>query len=603
AQTLAAVNHDHVVSIFQVGEERNVPFIAMPFLQGESLEDRLKRDGKLPVAEVLRIGREIAEGLAAAHERGLIHRDVKPANIWLEAGRTSPRVKVLDFGLARPDAADVNLTHSAAILGTPAYMAPEQARGEAVDARADLFSLGCVLYRLATGEPPFKGNDPLTVMVALATVTPPAPESVAPDVPAELSALIMQLLSKEAAGRPNSALEVAEKLAGMQAVENAASESGVQTAASAPVQPPRRRGMIALAAAAGAAALLAGIIIVIKDRQGKVVATIRAEDSVAVEPGEGYTIGASSSEMDGKPKSAGDASQKVKQPGDHGERGRGEKAGVPRSASPHGGKAQADPKVLKPAPPLPALSEMALVSEPSPIGGVKSWTLETIDHRGEIYRMQFSPDGGLLATYGEDGAVRLWKSETGELVRVLIGADSPSGGLAWSPDGKAIAVAAGTKITAWVVAGGKTLKTLELQDGEAASLAWSPDGKQFAVGQRPASTREGPARTLHVYDAENGELVTSRQRDDWDMQQLAWSPDSRRLLISATLRTTDFLVDLDQPGASIAADPIYGPGRAVTWTSDGVPLIAGHQDPSLCVGRFDAKEPLHHFTPPGERTR
>ncbi len=143
ARAAAAIEHEHIVSIYQVGEDRGVPYLAMQLLQGEALDERLKRDPVLPTAEVLRIGREIAEGLAAAHERGLIHRDIKPANIWLEGGRG--KVKILDFGLARVVGDTSNLTHSGTIVGTPAYMAPEQARGGHVDARCDLFSLGAVL--------------------------------------------------------------------------------------------------------------------------------------------------------------------------------------------------------------------------------------------------------------------------------------------------------------------------------------------------------------------------------------------------------------------------------------------------------------------------
>ncbi len=139
AKAMAAVKHDHIVTIYQVDEERGVPFLAMEFLQGEPLDRRLGRDKKLAVPEVLRIGREIAAGLDAAHTTGLIHRDIKPSNIWLEdrRGTLSPggrgqgegtRVKILDFGLARATAQAPGLTQQGAIVGTPAYMAPEQAR-------------------------------------------------------------------------------------------------------------------------------------------------------------------------------------------------------------------------------------------------------------------------------------------------------------------------------------------------------------------------------------------------------------------------------------------------------------------------------------------
>jgi tRNA A-37 threonylcarbamoyl transferase component Bud32 len=216
AQAMAALEHDHVVSVYQVGEDRGIPYLAMKLLQGESLEDRLNRaDGPLDAAEALRIGREIAEGLAAAHERGLIHRDVKPANVLLEAGRD--RVKLVDFGVARGADEEVSESEANMMFGTPAYMAPEQAAGKPLDHRADLFGLGCVLYRMTTGELPFKGRTMTSVLTALATTTPRPPRRLDPSVPEALSDLIMRLLSKKPAGRPDSAQEVAGALGRIEA--------------------------------------------------------------------------------------------------------------------------------------------------------------------------------------------------------------------------------------------------------------------------------------------------------------------------------------------------------------------------------------------------
>ena len=206
----AAIKHDHIVTIYQVGEDRGVPFLAMEFLEGEGLDARLRREGALLVAEVVRIGREVAEGLAAAHQRGLIHRDIKPANIWLEGERR--RVKILDFGLARAIAGDAHLTQSGIILGTPAYMAPEQVRSEKIDPRCDLFSLGCVLYQLATGRMAFQGKDTMSMLMALAVDIPPPPHEVRAEVPPPLSELIQQLLTKDVNKRPASAQEVIERL-------------------------------------------------------------------------------------------------------------------------------------------------------------------------------------------------------------------------------------------------------------------------------------------------------------------------------------------------------------------------------------------------------
>ncbi len=160
---------------------------------------------------MLRIGREIAEGLAAAHEHGLIHRDIKPGNIWLENGRG--RVKLLDFGLARAVDSDGQLTSAGAIVGTPAYMSPEQANAAPLDFRTDLFSLGCVLYRMCTGVVPFPGNSTLQILRAVAESEPKSPRELNPALPAELSALVIRLLEKDRSKRPESARAIAAELA------------------------------------------------------------------------------------------------------------------------------------------------------------------------------------------------------------------------------------------------------------------------------------------------------------------------------------------------------------------------------------------------------
>ena len=225
AQATAAIEHDHIVPIYQVDEDRNVPFLAMKLLVGESLEARLEREFKLPPDEIVRIGQEIADGLAAAHERGLIHRDIKPANIWLEEGRD--RVKIVDFGLALAldDDEDERLTGEKYLVGTPLYMSPEQASGDLpLDHRTDLFSLGVVLYRMATGELPFRGKKTFHILSALATKTPADPRALNPDVPRRLSDFIMNLLSKDPNDRPKSARVVVATLADLAEDEPAPEE-------------------------------------------------------------------------------------------------------------------------------------------------------------------------------------------------------------------------------------------------------------------------------------------------------------------------------------------------------------------------------------------
>src|SRR5262249_11904490 len=159
----------------------------------------------------VRIGHQAASGLAAAHAQGLIHRDIKPANLLLENGLA--KVKITDFGLART-ADDVGLTQQGTVAGTPEYMAPEQARGEAVDHRADLFSLGSVLYACCTGRPPFRGSSAVAVLRRVSDQAPLPVRAVNPEVPAWLEGLIARLLAKAPADRFQNAAEVAALLEG-----------------------------------------------------------------------------------------------------------------------------------------------------------------------------------------------------------------------------------------------------------------------------------------------------------------------------------------------------------------------------------------------------
>jgi serine/threonine protein kinase len=236
ARLAAAIDHEHIVTIYQVGEDRGIPYLAMQLLRGATLEDRLKRaGGRLPLPEVLRVGREIAEGLAAAHARGLVHRDIKPANVWLEEGRG--RVRIVDFGLARGSEPDGQFTQAGAVIGTPAYMAPEQATAAAVDARCDLFSLGAVLYRAATGKSPFGDRDTLSILNALATRTPTTPHRILPSLPRLFSGLVMRLLAKDPDDRPQSAREVVKAIEALERgeTEEEEAEAPPEETASSPI--------------------------------------------------------------------------------------------------------------------------------------------------------------------------------------------------------------------------------------------------------------------------------------------------------------------------------------------------------------------------------
>ncbi len=206
AQAAAAVLHDNVVAIHRVDEFHGLPFLVMPYIADISLQKRINDEGPLPLAAVLRIGSQIAAGLAAAHHQGLVHRDIKPANIMLETN--VERVTITDFGLART-VDDASLTKTGIIAGTPQYMSPEQARGESVDQRSDLFSLGSVLYTMCTGRAPFRAETSYGVLRRITDEAPKPIQEINPDIPQWLCQIIAKLMSRQPDDRFESAREVA----------------------------------------------------------------------------------------------------------------------------------------------------------------------------------------------------------------------------------------------------------------------------------------------------------------------------------------------------------------------------------------------------------
>jgi WD40 repeat protein len=397
-------------------------------------------------------------------------------------------------------AASNRLTQSGAIVGTPAYMAPEQARAEEVDGRADLFSLGCVLYQMCTGERPFKGKDTVSTLYALATEQPAPPSEKNPEVTAELNALILRLLAKEREERPASAREVAEALRAMEDERTLPMGEALPLAlpaADVPVAVPAYGVPVAEPVAVSAPA----VPVPRRGRRWWMIAAPLVLCAGLVPLGLHFT-------------SKGD---KV-----------AESQGSPRAIE----------KALKQA--GEAWVPQALVQRPTRIPGLKSWTLATRGHRAPRgyagLATALRPDGRWLATGGPDGAIRIWDAETGELQRILLdaraGVDYPAAQygstLVWSPDGKLLAaLVRNHTLRLWDVSTGHSRVLAEGVDGQ--TLSWSFDGKFIAASLY--------SKEVKIWEVAPGEVLGSIKHPQGEFcRSFAWSPDAKLL---ATFHNND----------------------------------------------------------------
>jgi eukaryotic-like serine/threonine-protein kinase len=549
ARAAAAVTHDNLVAVHQVDEDEHsgLPYLVMQLVPGESLEQRLKRVGSLSVPEVARIGMQAAAGLAAAHAGGLIHRDIKPGNILLEA--PPDRVKLTDFGLARA-AEDVKLTRTGFVAGSPLYMAPEQARGEEVDHRADLFSLGSVLYETATGTPPFEGKTPLAVLRRVADETPPLLSTVKPDVPNWLAEIVDKLLAKNPADRYQTASEVAEVFAAELARTHSFSPLDVPaevcSSASRSSTIRNRKPVcwksVSLRVLPWVGGAVLGCLGAVLLAQPRIVERVAEAPVPSPGPAPKYLLQQNDSGAvwavafipktdnivlgyeDGSLKIWSLERQTVFRNLDH-MNGTVWTADVTADGK-HLAIASDDAGVAvwnlknyskENSFQMPA-STKAVAFSPDGLklaagdrnSTVRVWyhtlqiPIEVNGHRGSVHALAYSPDGTRLASAGSDGTARVWNLDDLEAEPLqLVEHKGAIYSVAFSPDGKNLATAGwdGT-VRVWDVTKGTQIQTFRPQQGDVWSVSFGNGGKWLAFAVQD---------TVRVWEVESGKEIFKYQ--------------------------------------------------------------------------------------------
>lgn len=604
ARAAAAVMHEHVVTIHAVDEGDPHPFIVMQYVRGCSLQQRVTENGPLELKEVLRIGMQIASGLAAAHTQGLIHRDIKPANILLENG--VERVKITDFGLART-IDDAGLTQSGVVSGTPQYMAPEQARGEPLDHRADLFSLGSVLYFACTGKAPFQGRSMIGIVRSVADDQPIPLARLNPDVPSWMVGIIAKLHAKAPADRYQSAAEVAEllgsRLARLQNPVGTFTPADVTVADTAVY--PRMIHRRSLLAASALFLIAAAVVLSITDATGvthvaNLVAPAVPSSTVTGvnDQTAGSTQAASVSGLLPSQAGAATAQERVSpvrvtrhvlseaQDGELGAFAEKATRVVAAALSPDGTRALA-------------------------AGGndtaVMFWDVERgkLIHRLEghgswLKSVAFSPDGSRAASGGggswqvvngqrpggDDFSVRIWDLDRGKQLQALTGHTLAVTGVAFTPDGERIvSCSRDSSVRLWSVGGGNEIRRFEGHSAEALCLAVSSNGGLVASGSWGA---------VLLWDLETGQFVKRFDGHHGNVVSVAISPDNGTLLTGGhdgTIRL--YSVDSGKEFARLTGHTrrVF----SVAFSPDGRRVLSGGEDKTVRLWDIESRNELQAF--------
>lgn len=580
SQAAAAISHDHVVTIFAV-EDSEPPYLVMEYIDGQSLQQKIDAQGTLEVKEILRISRQIALGLAAAHEQGLIHRDIKPSNILLQNG--IERTKITDFGLART-VDDVDITRSGQITGSPQYMSPEQAAGLTVDARSDLFSFGCVLYAMCTGRSPFRADTTIATIRRVCDETPRSIRDVNPEIPEWLVDIIERLLAKSPTDRFQSAPEVAELLS--QHLAHLQDPNSTPVPEKLPTRSGERKRRHRWLVAA-ATLLILGLGLGFTEATGFTHVAEYAATVLRISTPNGFLV----LEID-------DPAIKVAVEGN------GEKLTISRAGIKGLELKPGDYQIRATKDGQPFREELVTITR----GGRKvlSLTRESLEalplpvarrdaieelrqfkgHTGPVKQIDISPDGNLGISgsgYPQgDWSVRIWEIETGNEIRRLPTSGTQIMTVCFSPDGQLAAASGfGGLIHIWEVATGRKINTLQTKTEVVDDLEFSPDGRQLLCATHKRTYRnKGYWGEAQLWDVETELRIWEYKSQGW-LTTGAFLPGGQRVIVAGRKtgnhiqfldrKTGDELSELrfaDPPNDQIEELGISSDGRYIVSVSE-----------------------------------